>query len=53
MIDLMKVCAHFKCPTIDELMDKMVNFGPQTRAKVLVLDMDETLIHAKFMLTPE
>jgi hypothetical protein len=31
----------------------MVNFGPQTRAKVLFLDMDETLIHAKFMLTPE
>ena len=53
MIDLMKVCAHFKCPTMDELRDKMVNFGPQTRAKVLVLDMDETLIHAKFMLTPE
>jgi len=38
---------------MDELRDKMVNFGPQTRAKVLVLDMDETLIHAKFMLTPE
>ena len=31
----------------------MINFGPQTRAKVLFLDMDENLIHAKFMLTPE
>ena len=50
---MMKVCADFKCPTMDELRDKMVNFGPQTRAKVLVLDMDETIIHAKFMLTPE
>lgn len=50
---MMKVCAHFKCPTMDELRDKMVNFGPQTRAKVLVLDMDETLIHAKFLLTPD
>ena len=53
MIDLLKVCAHFKCPSMDELRDKMVNFGPQTRAKVLVLDMDETLIHAKFLLTPD
>jgi CTD small phosphatase-like protein 2 len=53
MIDLLKVCAHFSCPSLEDLRDKMVPFGPQTRAKVLVLDMDETLIHAKFLLTPE
>ena len=53
MIDLLKVCANFKCPPLEDLRDKQVTFGPQTRAKVLVLDMDETLIHAKFLLTPE
>lgn len=26
-----------------------MNFGPQTKSKVLVLDMDETLIHSKFL----
>jgi TFIIF-interacting CTD phosphatase-like protein len=31
----------------------MVSFGPVTRAKVLVLDMDETLIHARFLSHPE
>jgi hypothetical protein len=53
MIDLLKVCAHFKCPPLEDLREKLVTFGPQTRAKVLVLDMDETLIHAKFLLTTE
>ena len=53
MIDLLKVCAHFRCPALEDLRDKMVTFGPQTRAKVLVLDMDETLIHAKFLMSPE
>jgi Dullard-like phosphatase family protein len=28
-------------------------FGPPTKNKVLVLDMDETLIHAKFLTTEE
>jgi hypothetical protein len=49
MIDLLKVCSHFSCPSIDELSMKFVNFGQPTRQKVLVLDMDETLIHAKFL----
>ena len=30
----------------------MISFGPQTRSKVLVLDMDETLIHARFLMNP-
>lgn len=49
MIELLKVCSHFSCPTLDELSLKFVNFGQPTRAKVLVLDMDETLIHARFL----
>jgi hypothetical protein len=31
----------------------MVSFGPQSRNKVLVLDMDETLIHAKFLMNSD
>jgi hypothetical protein len=53
MIDLLKVCSHFNCPTIEELSPKFVNFGAPTRAKVLVLDMDETLIHARFLQSEE
>jgi TFIIF-interacting CTD phosphatase-like protein len=53
MIDLLKVCSHFSCPSIDELSMKFVNFGQPTRAKVLVLDMDETLIHARFLQSEE
>ena len=49
MIDLLKICYAFKYPSLDELAGKFVNFGPVTKNKVLVLDMDETLIHAKFL----
>lgn len=52
-VDLLKVCARFKYPTEDELRDKFVNFGPRKKDKVLVLDMDETLIHAKFLTNPD
>lgn len=51
MIDLLKICSTFKCPSLDELADKYVTFGPKVKGKVLVLDMDETLIHAKFLTT--
>ncbi len=30
----------------------MATFGPSQRLKTLVLDMDETLIHAKFLTMP-
>ena len=52
MIDLMKICSQFRCPPMDELQDKMVTFGPPSRLKLLVLDMDETLIHARFLTHP-
>jgi CTD small phosphatase-like protein 2 len=51
MVDLLRVCANFKQPSLDEIAYKLVNFGPSDRQKVLVLDMDETLIHAKFLMT--
>lgn len=34
-------------PSADEIKEKRVEFGPVFRQKTLVLDMDETLIHAK------
>lgn len=53
MIDLLRVCSHFRQPSLDELAEKFVYFGSSpTRSKVLVLDMDETLIHARFLVNP-
>jgi hypothetical protein len=53
MIELLKVCSQFTSPTMEELTPKFVNFGAPTRAKILVLDMDETLIHASFLQNDE
>ncbi len=49
---MLKFIAQFKYPSLQELESKFVNFGPPTKNKVLVLDMDETLIHAKFLTNP-
>lgn len=49
----MRICAKFRYPDEDQIRDKFVRFGPPTRNKVLVLDMDETLIHARFLTSPE
>jgi CTD small phosphatase-like protein 2 len=51
MIDLLKRCQRFKVPTLQDLAEKFVYFGEKKRNKVLVLDMDETLIHAKFLMS--
>ncbi len=53
MVELLKICSLFKYPNIEELSNKMVSFGAPTRSKVLVLDMDETLIHARFLTNPD
>jgi hypothetical protein len=53
MKDLLKICARFKVPTLEELNSKFVSFGDQTRQKVLILDMDETLIHANYITNPD
>lgn len=34
-------------PTLDKIQELKVEFGPMNRQKTLILDMDETLIHAK------
>jgi hypothetical protein len=51
-IQLLRLCSKFKIPNLEDLSDKFVTFGEKTRYKVLVLDMDETLIHAKFLTDP-
>ena len=48
--DLKKLLRSFDSlerPTADEIKEKKVEFGPVFRQKTLILDMDETLIHAK------
>ena len=52
-MDLLRVCASFRQPSLEELKGQTVRFGSPSRNKVLVLDMDETLIHAKFLTSPE
>lgn len=51
MISLLNVCKRLHCPKVEALADKYVNFGPKagTNQKVLVLDMDETMLHARFL----
>lgn len=52
MIDLLNVCKRLHCPKEETLRKKFVNFGPNPEnKKVLVLDMDETMLHAKFLAT--
>lgn len=51
MINLLQVCRRLAQPHISEIKDKMYNMGPKdgTNKKVLILDMDETMLHAKFL----
>jgi len=55
MINLLQVCKRLHCPQISAIQDKMYNMGPKegTNKKVLILDMDETMLHAKFLQSEE
>ena len=54
MISLLNVCKRLHYPRIEALQGKMVDFGENpTKKKVLVLDMDETMLHAKFIQTED
>ena len=46
--DHLRLCKYLKPPTDQEIEDRSVELGEVTRQKTLVLDMDETLIHAIF-----
>jgi len=48
LTDLLKACSLLKYPTMESLKPKMVQFGPKLRQKLLILDMDETMLHTKF-----
>lgn len=52
MISLLRACSMLKLPEMSELESRFVTFGPKTRQKVLILDMDETLLHSKFHPNP-
>ena len=50
MIDLLNVCKRLHCPKLESLASKYVYFGEQSKmSKVLILDMDETMLHARFL----
>jgi hypothetical protein len=55
MINLLQVCKRLHCPHLSGIKDKMYNMGPKegTNKKVLILDMDETMLHAKFLQNEE
>lgn len=50
MIDLLRICKSLPHPKADALQDKFYTMGPKDgNKKVLVLDMDETMLHARFI----
>jgi hypothetical protein len=54
MIELLNVCKRLHCPRIEAIQNKLVYFGEKPQqSKVLVLDMDETMLHAKFLQSPQ
>jgi len=48
LIELLRACSLLKYPAIEDLASKMVSFGPKHKQKLLILDMDETMLHTKF-----
>ena len=50
MISLLNICKSLPVPTEEELKSKFVYFGANAdRKRTLVLDMDETMLHARFL----
>lgn len=50
MVELLNVCARLHMPRIETLQDKFYHMGPRDgNKKVLILDMDETMLHARFL----
>jgi hypothetical protein len=51
-IDLLGVCKRLHMPRLETIKDKFYNMGPKEgNKKVLILDMDETMLHARFLET--
>lgn len=50
MIDLLRMCKRLKTPKLENIADKFVYFGESpVHKKTLILDMDETMLHARFI----
>lgn len=48
MINLLRVCSMLQRPLAEQIEERKVHLGPQEKSKLLILDMDETLLHSKF-----
>ena len=48
MINLLRVCTMLNRTSPEEIEQRKVYLGPKTKTKLLILDMDETLLHSKF-----
>eukprot|EP00354_Favella_ehrenbergii_P012270 CAMPEP_0170465096 /NCGR_PEP_ID=MMETSP0123-20130129/9570_1 /TAXON_ID=182087 /ORGANISM="Favella ehrenbergii, Strain Fehren 1" /LENGTH=56 /DNA_ID=CAMNT_0010730911 /DNA_START=649 /DNA_END=819 /DNA_ORIENTATION=- len=48
MVNLLRVCSMLRRPSEEEIESRKVYLGPTDRSKLLILDMDETLLHSKF-----
>ena len=54
MIELLQVCSRLHKPNVEAIKSKMIEFGPNpTKSKVLILDMDETMLQARFIQSDE
>jgi TFIIF-interacting CTD phosphatase-like protein len=54
MIELLNICKRLHCPKLEAIQHKMVEFGPaDPNKRLLILDMDETMIQAKFLVSQE
>lgn len=49
LTSLLKLCKKMEEPTEDMLKEREIQFGEKRRHKTLILDMDETLIHAEIL----
>lgn len=49
-IMLLGMCKRLHKPKLEQIKSKFVKFGPnEGKLKTLILDMDETMLHAKFI----
>ena len=54
MIELLNVCKRLPYPRLDSIKEKFYRMGPRDGdKKVLILDMDETMLHARFLENEE
>lgn len=54
MVSLLSICQRLQAPLLDSIKDKFVTLGENEKnQKLLILDMDETMLHAKFLQSEE